>query len=224
VTAVKPYTPLQYVIGKETFCGLEFTVDESVLIPRPETEALVETAVELFHERRFTNDERRLLDLCTGSGCIAISLTARLSDCKIVASDISEEALATARANTASNGANGRIDFVKSDLFDNIKGEFDIIVTNPPYVARHEFAGLQKEVLMEPRIAIDGGDDGLDFYRKIIPASRNFLKPYGYLVMEIGYGQAGAIKRLIAHEGVLKFVKLRKDRYGIDRIAVVRNG
>jgi len=223
VKTVKPFTPLQYIIGRSVFCGLDFAVDEGVLIPRPETEVLVETAIDLYNRLQVTGYRLRVLDLCTGSGCIAISLTVRLPDCKIVASDISEEALMTARANAASNGVSGRIDFVKSDLFCNIEGRFDIIAGNPPYVARHEFAGLQKEVLMEPRIAIDGGDDGLDFYRRIAREALSHLADEGYLVLEIGYAQAKAVADIFGRCG-FEVVEIKKDFNGIGRVMVLRRG
>jgi release factor glutamine methyltransferase len=141
----------------------------------------------------------------------------------MVASDISEEALAVAKENANLNGVSNRISFVKSDLFREIEGSFDIIASNPPYVARDEFAGLQKEVLMEPRPAIDGGDDGLDFYRRIAPQAIGHLKEGGFLVMEIGYGQARHVAEIIEASG-LKFMGLVKDQYGIDRIISARNG
>ena len=173
---VKPHTPLQYIIGKEKFFGLDFIVNEDVFIPRPETEILVNTVLDTIDTIRNTlnhslrsgsgqaRDTIRILDLCTGTGNIAISLTKNTRNCKISASDISEKALDVARENARINGVHDLVDFVKSDLFSDISGKFDIIVSNPPYIARYEFKTLQKEVLREPVLALDVGEDGLDFY------------------------------------------------------------
>lgn len=218
---VTPYTPIQYIMGKTEFCGLEFIVNEDVFIPRPETEVLVETVIDIVHR-----DEVRLLDLCTGSGNIAISIANALTkvacDYKIVASDISEEALAVAKKNAAFNGVLKRIEFINSDLFSKLEGKFDYIVSNPPYVAGYEFETLQREVLTEPRIAIDGGPDGLDFYGRIAQDAPRFLKNGGYLIMEIGFGQARPIKEIIEKTGALNIVETKIDQNGIDRVMVAR--
>jgi release factor glutamine methyltransferase len=211
--------PVQYIIGKAEFCGIDFAVDERVLIPRPETEHLVEKVIELARE---CSRELRILDLCTGSGNIAITLTKSITNCRIVASDISEGALDVARSNAAKNGVADRIEFVKSDLFANVNGLFDIIASNPPYIARPEFETLQKEVLREPRIALDGGDDGLLFYRNILSASTLHLKPDGHIVFEIGYGQLSGIIEIIKKTGQFKVAEVKKDWRGIDRIVVVK--
>ena len=160
--------------------------------------------------------------MCTGSGNIAISLTKAIPECRIVASDISEDALTVARRNAQNYCVAGRIEFVKSDLFTDVKGPFDIIVSNPPYIAEAEFGSLQKEVLREPRIALDGGADGLDFYRKIISSSALHLKRNGFLAMEIGYGQLKAISDIINAGGRSKLMEVNKDWRGIDRVIVVK--
>lgn len=219
---VEPYTPIQYIMGKTEFCGLEFIVNEDVFIPRPETEVLVQTALDLSYELRVMSYELRILDLCTGSGNIAIALTKNIRNCKIVASDISEEALAVAKKNAAFNGVLKRIEFINSDLFSKLEGKFDIVVSNPPYVARYEFETLDKEVLTEPRIAIDGGPDGLDFYGRIAQDAPRFLKNGGYLIMEIGFGQAHPIKEIIEKTGALDIVETKIDQNGIDRVMVAR--
>ncbi len=220
IKTVEPYTPLQYIIGKEKFCGLDFIVNENVFIPRPETEVLVETVIGLLNESRYPKPEIRILDLGTGSGNIAISLTKSVHDCKIVASDISEDALEVARENAASNGVSENISFIKSDLFNNIRGKFDFIVSNPPYIARYEFQTLQKEVLKEPRTALDGGNDGLDFYRRIFLEAPRCLKRRGYCIIEIGFGQLSAIKEIIEKSRVFKLLDVKKDRYEIERVIV----
>lgn len=229
---VEAYTPIQYVMGKTSFCGLDFAVDERVLIPRPETEMLVEAAYGIAGR-----SNARILDLCTGSGNIAIilmvrlsspsilsksdGLTKRLSSCTISASDVSGDALDLARHNAGLHGVSDRIEFIKSDLFERIEGRFDIIVTNPPYIAGHEFATLQKEVLREPRVALYGGEDGLDLYRRIIPESRRHLNEGGYLLMEIGYGQSREIVNTLKSYSY-KDIAVRKDFNNIDRIVIAR--
>jgi len=233
MSPVAPHTPIQYIIGKTEFCGIDLFVDERVLIPRPETELLVETVMNIVHGTSPSGrphfvphscgvERPEILDLCTGSGNIAISLTKGTSECRIVASDISEDALAVARSNAERNGVADRIEFVRSDLFTDLKGSFDIIASNPPYVARTEFKDLQREVLREPRIALDGGDDGLDFYRKIIYSSKPYLNRDGFLVMEIGCGQLTAISEMVEANGWCELAEVRKDLRGIDRIIVVR--
>jgi len=219
---IEPHTPIQYIIGKTEFFGADFIVNEDVFIPRPETETLVEAVIDIARNLQPMANSPRILDLCAGSGNIVISLTKNIPDCKIVASDISRKALAVARENALINGVVGRVDFVESDLFENIKGEFDIIVSNPPYVARYEFKELQHEVMMEPSIAIDGGEDGLDFYRRILAAVPGFLKKTGCLVMEMGFGQAGAIKGMIERTNMLELSGIKKDHNGIDRVIAIR--
>ena len=219
---IEPFTPLQYIIGNTKFYDLDFVVDERVFIPRPETELLVRKTIDVAYSLQLTAFSLRILDLCTGSGNIAIALTKNIAGCKMVASDISDDALRVARQNAESHGASDRIEFVKSDLFQNIAGEFDIIATNPPYKAKSELSGLQKEVLAEPRIAIDGGEDGLDFYRRMIPEASRFLKPNGALLMEIGYGQVKAINDIIKHTGALKVINVIKDFNNIDRVIIAQ--
>lgn len=239
VRPILPHTPIQYIIGRTEFCGLPFSVDERVLIPRPETEMLVEAVADLADSWAHAAGALNILDLCTGSGNIAIALMARLSapltqagsggpgragtltkrvtNCTMSASDISEEALEAARCNAGRNGLSGKIRFIRSDLFSDLDGRFDIIVSNPPYIARNEFATLQKEVLMEPRIALDGGEDGLDFYRRIIPAARSRLNNGGYIFMEVGYAQAGAVAGILS-ANLFNSIEVKKDFNGIDRM------
>ncbi len=216
---MQPYTPIQYIIGRSEFCGLDFIVNEDALIPRPETELLVEMVSGLAGERV---SGLKILDLCTGSGCVAIALTKAVSDCKIVASDISAKALALARSNALRHGVSGRIEFIESDLFDSLSDKFDVIVSNPPYIAQFEFDTLQKEVLREPRMALDGGEDGLDFYRKIISRAHFFLKPGGYILFEIGFGQLGEVRNIIEAGGTFKVIGVKKDWNGIDRVVILK--
>ncbi len=231
IKTIEPYTPLQYIIGREKFFGLDFMVNEHVLIPRPETEVLVEAVLDI-HRRgenvdnhmtpRRCKDELRILDLGTGSGNIAISLTKNAPDCRIFASDISEKALEVARLNARLNGVYDRISFIESDLFEDISGEFNYILSNPPYIARYEFETLQKEVLKEPVLALDGGVDGLDFYRRIFGAAPGHLAHGGYCIVEFGFGQLPAIKEIIEKTKEFKLIETRIDQYGIDRVIVAQ--
>ena len=217
---MKSFTPIQYIMGNSEFCGLDFVVNENVLIPRPETEILVETGLEIAKKTPTASRQCpiRILDLCTGSGCVAIALTKRILNCKIVASDISDDALGVARLNAENHGLCGRIEFVKSDLFRNLSGSFDIILSNPPYISGPDFSDLPEEVLKEPRIALYGGEDGLDFYRRIFDEAGKFLKHGGYIALEAGYGQAGSIKKIIESSGGFEFAGTVKDFNDIDRI------
>ncbi len=225
IKTVEPYTPIQYIMGSAEFCGLDFRVDERVLIPRRETELLVESAGRLALLGRDRAYGLNILDLCTGSGNIAISLAAGpltkgISNCKIMASDISADALEVARRNAISNGVYNLIEFVRSDLFSDIKDQFDIIVSNPPYIPENDFLTLQEEVLREPKIALSGGVDGLDFYRLIIDALPGYLKHGGYVVMEIGYLQRDAVADIIARGGTFEISEIVKDHNGIDRVII----
>jgi len=201
--------PLQYILEKAYFMGLEFKVNENVLIPQPDTEILVEQVL-----NNVTGKEK-IIDLCTGSGCIAISLKKNLEDCTITASDISDKALEVAQNNAELN--NVKIILKKSNLFENIVEKFDIIVSNPPYIATDTIPTLSKEVQNEPVLALDGGVDGLDFYRKIIELSRDYLNNNGKIFLEIGYDQADEVKKLF-EENKYKNIEVIKDYGGNDRV------
>ncbi|MDR0273171.1 MAG: peptide chain release factor N(5)-glutamine methyltransferase [Clostridiales bacterium] len=203
--------PLQYIIGQWEFMGLTFITDKRALIPRPETELLVEKVLEFLKNKK----NAHVSDVCTGSGCIAISI-ARLAECEteIVAVDISDDALSLAKENAKKLNAANLI-FIKSCLFENICGKFDVIVSNPPYVLSEEIPKLLPNVRdYEPRLALDGGADGLDFYRRIIPQSKKHLKPGGALFLEIG---PVSVINLMKEAG-FKNIVLTRDYAGIERI------
>ena len=215
--------PLQYIIGEVGFRGLLFKVNRDVLIPRPETELLVDEVV-----KSVTKKDVTILDLCTGSGCIAVCIARELIDSKVYAVDISEGALAAARENAARHGVGERITFLSGDLFSaisslNLKGMIDVIVSNPPYVSSEEMQELQPEIRdYEPASALYGGKDGLDFYRRIIHDSPYYLAAGGYILMEMGYGQAGRIKELIESENKFINIEITKDMAGIGRTISAR--
>ncbi len=201
--------PLQYVLGYTEFYGYKIKTDIRALIPRFETELLTERAIERIDE----NSE--VLDLCTGSGAIAVAVS-KEKGAKVTASDISEDALELARENAVLNGA--KIEFIKSDMFASIAKRYDVIICNPPYIAEDEYKKLGKEIKKEPRAALLGGVDGLDYYRVIADKVKDFLTESGYLFMEIGSGQVADIKELFCAYDIEFF----SDYSGLDRIAVVK--
>lgn len=204
------HVPLQLLLGYQDFMGLRFQVNEHVLIPRQDTEILVEEAM------RYLHDGMRILDLCTGSGCILLSLLHYSNDCEGTGVDISKEALQVAALNAELLGI--KADFLKSDLYEKVTGKFDLLVSNPPYIERKVIPTLMEEVReYDPYIALDGGEDGLDFYRRIIGGAQDYLKRGGQILMEIGSGQAQAVSELLREAG-FKEIDVCRDFAGLDRV------
>ena len=201
--------PLQYILGEWEFYGLPFYVDERALIPRQDTELLVETAISMIQQRGYQS----CLDLCTGSGCIAVSIS-KHAQTSVTASDISVDALELAQENAALNEV--RVTFVESDLFDRIDGKFDLICCNPPYLSKEDMEHLQKEVSFEPALALYGGADGLDFYRRIANEYQAHLNAGGALLLEIGSTQAETAAALFAAK-----TSVLNDLAGNPRVLVV---
>jgi release factor glutamine methyltransferase len=209
--------PIQYILGSTEFMGLEIKVDKNVLIPRPETEILAETAIEYAKKEK----PGRVLDLGTGSGCIAIALAKHLAGLEIDASDISDKAMIVAKENARLNGA--RINFLKSDLFSNLEfRNYGMIISNPPYIPEDEIKKLQPELQFEPKTALNGGRDGLDFYRGIILGAAGYLKENGLLIMEIGFGQKEGLELIFEKAKLFKIIKIVKDYQQIERVIVAR--
>ena len=205
------HIPLQHLTGEQNFMGLDFLVNEHVLLPRQDTEILVEEIMRDLH------DGIRILDMCTGSGCILLSLLHYSNDCSGVGVDVSEDALAVARQN-ADRLAEKQAVFIQSDLFEKVEGSFDLIVSNPPYIRSQEIAGLMPEVREhEPHLALDGKDDGLHFYREIIKGAMPHLKRGGQLFFEIGYDQGEAVQALLAANGYTE-IAVVKDYARLDRV------
>ena len=220
IQRLKQGEPVQYIIEKTEFYGLEFNVTSDVLIPQPDTEILVEEVIDIYNKNYSgKNDKVNILDLCTGSGAIAVSLKKNLSNVELFASDISLKALDIAKKNAIQNET--EIDFIESNLFENIDKKFDIIVSNPPYIERRVLDTLPEEVKYEPVLALDGGADGLEFYRKIIKDSKNYLNENGVLALEIGFDQKKSVIGLMEQEGY-KDIYSKKDYGGNDRIVVSR--
>ena len=206
--------PIQYIIGKQEFMGIDFKVNPSVLIPQPDTEILVERAIEILKHLK----EPKVLDLCTGSGAIAVSIAKYVPNSIVFASDISKQALEIARQNDNEN----KVNFVHSNLFENIDGEFNVIVSNPPYIKTSEIQRLSKEVQNEPLLALDGGQDGLFFYREIIKQAHKYLEEQGYLCIEIGEDQKEQVIALINNCSYYKNIQAFKDLSGHDRVIICK--
>lgn len=204
------HVPLQYIVGETEFMGLKFKVNSSVLIPRQDTETLVEEALKV------VRPGMRVLDLCTGSGCVIVSILHNVSDVEGYAVDISKQALNVAKENARLNDV--PVLFEHSDLFDHVAGTFDVIVSNPPYICTDEIAKLMPEVRdFEPMEALDGKEDGLYFYRKIIGQCKQYLNPEGHLLFEIGYDQGQKVSALMREIG-FHDVQVIKDLARKDRV------
>lgn len=210
-------TPLQHITNTQEFMKMNFFVNNKVLIPRPDTEVLVEEVIKIGKTKK--NPE--ILDLCTGSGAIAISIAKYLPNCKVYASDISQEALNVAKINAQKNDVSDKVKFIKSDLFEKMEGmKFDIIVSNPPYIKTGVIKTLNLEVQNEPQIALDGGNDGLEFYRHIVEEAYSHLKFESYLCFEIGYDQKEDVIEIIKNAKTYFKTYCKKDLYGNDRVVV----
>ena len=213
--------PIEHITHQKEFMKLNFYVDENVLIPRQDTEILVEEVIKIAKKIK----AKKILDLCTGSGAIAVSLAKYLENIQLTALDISRKALDIAIANAKNNQVQEKITFVESNLFQALgKEKYDIIVSNPPYIRREELPTLDREVRKEPRLALDGGDDGLDFYRKIIDQGYEYLKYGGYICLEIGFDQKEEVMQIIKDKKQYMGTYCKKDLYDNDRVIVTRLG
>lgn len=216
--------PLQYILGSQEFCGLEFSVTPAVLIPRPETELLIQ---ETLREGGFA-EGAVLVDVGTGSGCVAVTLATILSGMRIFALDCSRDALSVAKGNAERQGVSNKIVWLEGDLLSplrecSVAGSVDAIISNPPYIAEADWAGLQPEVRdYEPRGALLAGVEGIEFHERLIHDSREFLSPDGLLVMELGQGQAPLVRRAAEAAGGYTGVQTVKDEAGIERVLIAR--
>ena len=219
IKILKKGVPIEHITHQKEFMKLSFFVDKNVLIPRQDTEILVEEVIKIAKKI----NARKVLDLCTGSGAIAVSLAKYLPQAEITAIDISNDALKIAKKNAISNNVQNQITFISSDMFTNLGEEkFDIIVSNPPYIKTNVIKNLDIQVQNEPYIALDGGKDGLDFYKKIINESYQYLKYSGYLCLEIGFDQKIDIIELIENTERFTGTYSKKDLFDNDRIIVAR--
>ncbi|MEY4704768.1 MAG: Release factor glutamine methyltransferase [Nitrospirota bacterium] len=215
--------PLQYILGTQEFCGLEFDVNPAVLIPRPETELLVEyVAQRISAERQAT-----IVDVCTGSGCIAVAIARLRPHARVMATDLSSPSLAVARQNAIRHGVGERIAWLEGDLVAPLagralEGRVDVIVSNPPYIAETEWATLQPEVkLFEPRGALVAGPQGTELHERLLQESGRYLSPGGAVIMEIGAGQARAMRRIVDQIPGYRFLRLVYDEAGLERVVIV---
>ena len=205
--------PLQHITGSQEFMGLDFKVTENTLIPRGDTENIVEEVIATIENSGYNT----VLDMCTGTGAIAISV-AHYTKAKVTASDISKKALEVARENA--QNLNADVNFIESDLFENINEKFDVIVSNPPYIESEVIPTLMEQVKdYEPMLALDGGKDGLDFYRNIINQANNYINQNGCIVFEIGYNQGGQVKSLLENAGFVN-INVKQDLAGLDRLVI----
>lgn len=219
IKILKKGIPIEHITHQKEFMKLNFFVDKNVLIPRQDTEILVEEVIKIAQK----NNSKKILDLCTGSGAIAVSLAKYLPQSEITAIDISNEAIQIAKKNAITNNVENQITFINSDMFTNLNEEkFDIIVSNPPYIKTDIINNLDNQVKNEPYIALDGGKDGLDFYKKIINESYAYLKCNGYLCLEIGFDQKIDVIELIENTTQFKETYSKKDLYDNDRIIITQ--
>lgn len=212
--------PVAYITGRKEFMGRDLSVSREVLVPRPETELMAEAAVEAAKGLR----KPLIAELCCGTGAAGIHLAISVPEARVVLTDISEGALEVAKGNVAQYGLSERVGLYQGDLFDalpeDLSGKFDVIMANPPYIMSSEIEGLEPEVSVhEPRLALDGGPDGLDFYRKISARASLWIKPGGTLVMEIGSRQAEAVTSMLSAAG-FRDVSVMKDLAGLDRVVL----
>ncbi|MEW6409221.1 MAG: peptide chain release factor N(5)-glutamine methyltransferase [Nitrospirota bacterium] len=235
--------PIQHILGRCDFMHMELLITPDVFIPRPETELVVEEAISRVKsyelgvmsknkrknsELRTHNSELRILDLCTGSGCIAIALARRFSEATVIATDISQRALKIAKINAERYGVEDKITFLAGDLFEPLThyisylDTYDLIISNPPYIPTDDIPYLQAEVAYDPQIAINGGKDGLCYLRRISKEAHRFLKSGGYLILEIGDGQAGNVFEMLDSTGRYESPEVSKDIAGIDRIITAK--
>lgn len=219
IEKLKKGFPIEHITHQKEFMKLNFFVDENVLIPRQDTEILVEEVIEI--AKRINANQ--ILDLCTGSGAIGISLAKYLPEYGLTLVDISDDAMQIAKKNAIINDVQNQITFIHSNLFDNLESQkFNIIVSNPPYIKKEDIKYLERQVKREPYIALNGGQDGLDFYRKIIKDAYKYLNKGGYLCLEIGFDQKYDVIELIENEEIYEEIYSKKDLYGIDRIVIAK--
>lgn len=212
--------PVAYITGKKEFWSLLFEVSRHVLIPRPETECLIEEVLQCYGR---DSGDLRIIDIGTGSGAIGIVLAGELPSALVTSTDISPGALEVARRNAGRHGVAGRMEFIEGDLFASAAGEFDVIVSNPPYIPEGSYPLLPEGIrAFEPREALVAGPDGVAFHRKIIGQGAGRLKPGGRIFLEIGEGQKGAVETLFQEEGLYDSIGIRADYGGIDRVAMAR--
>ena len=207
--------PVQYITNKQEFMGLSFFVDENVLIPQPDTEILVEEAIKYANQIK---ENVEILDMCTGSGCIGVALAKHVKNAEVTLVDISTKALEVAKKNAKENEDKEKVNFIQSDMFENIKSKFDVIVSNPPYIKTKVINELDLQVQNEPHLALDGGENGLKFYEILINEAPKYLKENGKIFLEIGYDQKKEVEELARNSKLYKEIETVKDLANNDRV------
>lgn len=207
--------PIQYITNRQEFMGLSFFVDENVLIPQPDTEILVEEAIKYANQIK---ENVEILDMCTGSGCIGVALAKHVKNAKVTLVDISTKALEVAKKNAKENEVKEKVNFIQSDMFENIKSKFDVIVSNPPYIKTKVINELDLQVQNEPHLALDGGENGLKFYEILINEAPKYLKENGKIFLEIGYDQKKEVEKLARNSKLYKEIETVKDLANNDRV------
>ena len=207
--------PIQYITNRQEFMGLSFFVDENVLIPQPDTELLVEEAIKYANQIK---ENVEILDMCTGSGCIGVALAKHVKNAKVTLVDISTKALEVAKKNAKENEVKEKVNFIQSDMFENIKSKFDVIVSNPPYIKTKVINELDLQVQNEPHLALDGGENGLKFYEILINEAPKYLKENGKIFLEIGYDQKKEVEKLARNSKLYKEIETVKDLANNDRV------
>jgi release factor glutamine methyltransferase len=214
------FEPSAYIVGEREFWGLDFFVTPAVLVPRPETELVVEATAAIARGLRGQN--LRIADIGTGSGCIAVSVAHEIPHCTVMATDVSSEALAVAQRNAERHAVDDRIRFVCTSYLDGVDGEFDVIAANPPYVRTVDKRGLSADVLQEPHVALFGGASGLEHIDAVLAAASHALRPGGWLVMEFGFGQEDDVRELVSRRANLSVDHTRADLQGLARTAIIQ--
>ena len=218
ITKIIEGIPMQYITKTCEFYGLNFYVNENVLIPQPDTEILVEEVIKIIEENRFN----KVIDICSGSGCIGISIAKNVDLAQLTMLDIDRLALKVSKINSEKLLPNKKINYIESDMFEELEEEYDIIVSNPPYIETSTIKTLSKQVQNEPISALDGGEDGLEFYKILIDESHKYLSDEGYLCMEIGYNQKEKVIELLEENGNYTNIYAKQDLSGNDRIVVAQ--
>ena len=216
--------PLQYITNSQEFYGIQMYVNENVLIPQPDTEILVQEVIKIIEQKNKNKEQKdiEILDMCTGSGCIAVAIATNVQNVNAMLADISREALKVAKVNAQNTNTTEKFKFIQTNMFEKVEGKFDIIVSNPPYIETDTIKSLNKQVQNEPLLALDGGEDGLKFYRILVNEGYKYLNKDGYLCMEIGYNQKQKVEELLKQNEKYTSIYTLKDFNGNDRVVIAK--
>ena len=216
--------PLQYITNSQEFYGIQMYVNENVLIPQPDTEILVQEVIKIIEQKNKNKEQKdiEILDMCTGSGCIAVAIATNVQNVNAMLADISREALEIAKVNAQHTNTTEKFKFIQTNMFEKVEGKFDIIVSNPPYIETDTIKSLNKQVQNEPLLALDGGEDGLKFYRILVNEGYKYLNKDGYLCMEIGYNQKQKVEELLKQNEKYTSIYTLKDFNGNDRVVIAK--